>query len=87
MADATTFKLGTFARRGQKPFVGLVLQDRIVDLRAVRATFGASRGEGAPLAAATSLMDILDDWERAFPALQDYAQRVATEGLASDRLA
>ena len=36
MADDTTFKLGTFARRGQKPFVGLVLQDRIVDLRAVR---------------------------------------------------
>jgi 2,4-diketo-3-deoxy-L-fuconate hydrolase len=87
MPDDTTFKLGTFARRGQKPFVGLVLQDRIVDLRAVRATFGGARGEGAPLAAANSLMDILDDWERAFPALQDYARRLAKEGLASDRLA
>src|SRR3984893_17541371 len=87
MADATTFKLGTFARRGQKPFVGLVLQDRIVDLRAVPATFGAARGEGAPLAAINGLMDLLDDWARAFPALQGCAERLTKEGLASDRLA
>jgi len=86
MADLT-FMLGTFARRGEKPFVGLVLQDRIVDLRAVRETFGVAPGEGVPPAAPNSLMDLLDDWERAFPALHEDAERLVREGLASDRLA
>ncbi|MGP0093851.1 MAG: fumarylacetoacetate hydrolase family protein [Xanthobacteraceae bacterium] len=86
MADDTTFMLGTFARRGRKPFVGLVLQDRIVDLRAVGATFGDVPGAEA-LATTNSLIDLLDDWERSFCAVQRCVERIVTEELAGDRLA
>jgi 2-keto-4-pentenoate hydratase/2-oxohepta-3-ene-1,7-dioic acid hydratase in catechol pathway len=70
------FRLGTFARRGEKPFVGLLLDgDRTVDLRAVHAA------RAGALTATASLLDILDDWERNFAALQDYAAFVAREGV------
>ena len=76
-----TFKLGTFALRGGKPFVGLVLDDnRIFDVCVVHT---ARAGGGETLTTTASLLDILDDWERNFPALQNYAAFVAKEG--SDR--
>ncbi|WP_313805194.1 fumarylacetoacetate hydrolase family protein [Sphingobium sp.] len=64
------FALGTFAGN-DRIFTGLVVADRIFDLRALQSA--ARKGEGQFLMGAT-LHDLLDRWEENFPRLEELAR-------------
>jgi 2-keto-4-pentenoate hydratase/2-oxohepta-3-ene-1,7-dioic acid hydratase in catechol pathway len=74
MAD-TEFKLGTFARNGGDPFVGLVLAEKIYPLSGVAEAYG-KRG---PTTTA-GIQEMLDDWDANFEALCAIAEFVADGG-------
>ncbi len=64
MTASTRFALGTFAASDGRPFPGLALGERVADLRAHLGPVVTVRG-------------LVDDWDRAFPALQALADRLA----------
>jgi 2-keto-4-pentenoate hydratase/2-oxohepta-3-ene-1,7-dioic acid hydratase in catechol pathway len=74
MADIE-FKLGTFAKNGGDPFVGLVLAEKIYPLSAVAEAYG-KRG---PTTTA-GIQEMLDDWDANFEALCAIAEFVADDG-------
>jgi 2,4-diketo-3-deoxy-L-fuconate hydrolase len=85
MADPV-FRLGTFAD-GNRPFVGLVLGDDVVEVAALHAAYaGSSRAKAGQLAASGSMLDLLADWPRSFAVLQAMAAFAAAEGAASERV-
>ena len=71
----TEFKLGTFARNGGDPFVGLVLAEKIYPLSGVAEAYG-KRG---PTTTA-GIQEMLDDWDANFEALCAIAEFVADGG-------
>ena len=64
MSASTRFALGTFAASDGRPFAGLVLDARVVDL-------GPHLGDGV------TLRSLVDDWDRSLEALQALADRLA----------
>ncbi len=83
MTHGPEFMLGTFAQHGGKPFAGLVAGERVFPVRVLHGAFRSAAAEGADaLATAASVQDLLEDWERNFALLQEYAARVATAGGA-----
>ena len=80
------FKLGTFERGGRR-FAGLVIGDHAVDLGAAHGAFAdSSYGKRGRLTDASSVLGLLQDWDRNFAALQPFAEFVGSEGFASGRL-
>ena len=73
------FKLGTFSSEGHPPFAGLVQGDQVHPLTALQPLLS---GAGHTLGGADSLLTLLQDWERAFAALQ---AAVAHPGFAQLR--
>src|SRR5262245_59101019 len=61
------FALGTFSRGSAGLFPGVVLGDRVIALTA--------------LVPCTSLLSLLDEWPRLFPALQDSVRKLQDGGL------
>jgi 2,4-diketo-3-deoxy-L-fuconate hydrolase len=59
MSNRVSFRLGTFSVGGTAPFAGLVIDERVIALRDL----------GPPLAACATMLDVLENWERAFEAL------------------
>jgi 2-keto-4-pentenoate hydratase/2-oxohepta-3-ene-1,7-dioic acid hydratase in catechol pathway len=81
-----TFKLGTFEAAARR-FAGFVTGDRTVDLGAAHSAFAeSSYGRQGRLTDATSVLGLLQDWDRNFAALQRFAEFVGSEGFASSRL-
>jgi hypothetical protein len=80
--NGRVFKLGTFAKPGGAPFVGIVLDDDVVDLAMAHAAYRAAARRG-DLRATGSLLAVLDDWEANFPVLQEIVAFVEQEGLRS----
>jgi len=81
---ATRFALGTYARQGGGALVGLVLGSHVVDVAIAHAAYrGSSRSGPGPLTDTTTLLGILEDWERNFEVLQEIAAFVGREGPAS----
>src|SRR3954468_14485819 len=66
MTARTRFALGTFAACGGRPFPGLVLGERVADLR-------PRLGDGV------SLRALIDDWDASLPRLREVAAGVAPE--------
>jgi 2-keto-4-pentenoate hydratase/2-oxohepta-3-ene-1,7-dioic acid hydratase in catechol pathway len=66
MTASTRFALGTFAASDGRAFAGLVLGERVADLR-------------AHLGAAVTVRSLVDDWERSLPALQALADRLTPD--------
>src|SRR4051812_45762980 len=62
MTASTRFALGTFAAPDGQPFAGLVLGERVADLR-------------AHLGDAVTVRSLVDGWERSFPELQALGDR------------
>jgi 2-keto-4-pentenoate hydratase/2-oxohepta-3-ene-1,7-dioic acid hydratase in catechol pathway len=60
MTEARKFGLGTFAPIGGEPFPGLVLEERVIDLRPV-------------LGPDATTHDLFEDWEASFEALAEIA--------------
>ncbi len=73
MAD-TEFKLGTFAKNGGDPYVGLVIGEKIYPLSAVTEAYG-KRGP----ATTAGIQEMLDDWDVNFEALCAIADFVADD--------
>ncbi len=75
MANGVSFALGTFARDGSGAFVGLVLEDLVFPLADAlwrlqpRASIDAS-----------SLLSLLDEWQRSYPVVARLAEAIAAEG-------
>jgi 2,4-didehydro-3-deoxy-L-rhamnonate hydrolase len=59
------FALGTFSVAGSPSFAGLVVDDKVIAVRAL----------GRPLAAGGSMLSVLDDWDTNFGLLQSAADR------------
>lgn len=78
------FALGMFSGGGAavaasgRPFPGVVLGDRVI---AVSALASDLQGRGVTLEACSSLLNLLDEWSRVFPALQDSARKLQGGGL------
>jgi 2,4-didehydro-3-deoxy-L-rhamnonate hydrolase len=68
------YALGTFSAAGSPPFPGLVLQDRVVALHALK-TWG--RRQGIELGDCATLLAVFDDWERNRTALTALVARLA----------
>ena len=71
MTTDTRFALGTFAASGGRPFPGLVLGDRVADLR-------SRLGDGV------SLRALVDDWDASLPRLREVAAQLAPEDAEHD---
>ena len=67
--NGSAFKLGTFAKSDGKPFAAIVLDDSAVPLADAAKTAGKSL-------AATSLLDLLGDWDRNFATLQEIVAKL-----------
>jgi 2,4-didehydro-3-deoxy-L-rhamnonate hydrolase len=81
--NGSIFKLGTFAKPGGAPFVGIVLGDDVVDLSRAHAAYRASPRRAA-LSATGSVRGLLENWEADFPVLQEIVAFLEKEGLSSD---
>ena len=66
MTASTRFALGTFAASDGHPFAGLVLGERVADLRAY-------------LGDAVTVRALVDDWDRSFAELQALADRLGAD--------
>jgi len=64
MSASTRFALGTFAASDGRPFAGLAVGERVVDL-------GPHLGDGV------TLRSLVDGWDRSFETLQALADRHA----------
>src|SRR5438270_4861365 len=67
----TPFKLGTFVKRGEPPFIGIVLaNDDIIELSAAHAAYRASPHRGT-LSETGSILALLENWDANFSVLQE----------------
>ena len=79
-----SFKLGTFASAGRR-FAGLVIDEGVVDLAAAYPHFARSNGAtSGVLSDPTSVLDLLQDWDRNFPVLQLIAAFFAKQRIDND---
>ena len=78
-SSTAPFALGTFSVAGCDPFAGLVLNERVIAIEALRSVL-ASRGLVAPPRA--SVRDLLEDWPLAFRALSEAAELARTGAIA-----
>lgn len=78
MSAGAAFKLGTFQRSADRPFAGLVLGNAVIDIAAACSLQPAVAREG--LRQPDTILGLLEEWDRAFPALQVLAELVAREG-------
>ncbi len=74
------FGVGTFSAGGSPAYAGLVLGDHVL---AIRPALRALDSREAP--AATSVRDLLANWESSFAALVRLAERVEADGISSER--
>jgi 2-keto-4-pentenoate hydratase/2-oxohepta-3-ene-1,7-dioic acid hydratase in catechol pathway len=74
----SSFVLGTFSVAGCAPFAGLVIDERVLAVEALRAPLAA---RGIILPARASVLDLLEEWELALGAL-----RTATELVRSGQI-
>ena len=74
----TPFGLGTYAD-GDRPFVGLVIADQMTSLPLAAAQTGVS-------IPGDTMLDLLEDWPRAFDKVSKLAECVVREGLPGRRL-
>ncbi len=83
-ADATPFKLGTFANNGQQ-YLGLVLDDRhVVDIAAANARFQSSNAGAARLDIPSDMKELIARYERELgPRLRELAS-FAAANLSAD---
>jgi len=72
---SVTFKLGSFAKRGSGPFVGLVVGEKVYAL----ADVVAAAGKLGPRTTA-SIQAMLEEWDANFEALCGLAEAVTTDG-------
>jgi len=63
-----------------RPFAGVVLGDRVIALTALATELQA---RGVTPEACTSLQSLLEEWPRAFPALQDTVRKLQDGGLSA----
>jgi len=82
--NGTSFKLGSFAKAGGKPFVAIVLGDEAIDLKAAQAAAGA---RGKALSSAESIDALLESWDANFAALQEIVAAIEKNRTGAERLA
>jgi 2,4-didehydro-3-deoxy-L-rhamnonate hydrolase len=70
VTDATPFKLATLSADGDRPFVGLVLNDAAIALDALQ-----------PLRGHATMLDVLNEWPHNFEALHRAARAIARGGV------
>src|SRR2546430_17649425 len=68
--NGSAFKLGTFAKRGDPPFVGIVLGNDVIELSAAHAAYRASPHRGT-LSETGSILALLENWDANFSVLQE----------------
>lgn len=67
MSDTTAFQLGTFSTAGDRPFPGLVIDERAIALADL----------GGPLAGCATMLDVLEDWPANLERLRALAAGIA----------
>ena len=65
------FALGTFSADGQPPFPALVVQNKAVPIHALKPVFDRL---GCPALRATSMLEVLQDWDTSFRSLRRAAE-------------
>ena len=76
--NGSTFKLGTFAKRGDPPFVGIVLGYDVIELSAAHAAYRASPHRGT-LSETGSILALLENWDANFSVLQEIVAFIEKE--------
>lgn len=78
------FKLGNFSQADGRIFSGLVLSDdRVLDIAMLRMMFGITKGVATALEGLNTVDDLLQNWDRSFPALQEIARFASERELQS----
>jgi 2,4-didehydro-3-deoxy-L-rhamnonate hydrolase len=80
VTEIAPFKLGTFSVAGGTPFPGLLIENRVLALSALRLSAQTSSQQAGRCA---TVLDLLDEWEAHFPALQAVAADIL-EGRAPE---
>src|SRR6266849_3751003 len=86
--NGIAFKLGTFAKQDDPPFVGIVLGNDVIELSAAHAAYRASPHRGT-LSETGNILALLENWEANFSVLQEIVAFIEKEGpnLNASRLA
>jgi len=75
-----TFALGTYSAASGRPFAGVVLDDQVVALVALVDDMAKA---GYPVPPAVDVLELLEDWSQAFPALEAAISALRDKGLES----
>ena len=75
MSDAVPFKLGTFSIAGARPFAGLLVEDRVLSLRALHSFARVSTR-------CETLLEVLEEWDLNFKTLQKVATAISGGDLS-----
>ena len=73
------FKLGTFSIAGCRPFAGLVLDNRVISLSALRTL-----GRASSRLTGETILEVLAEWESNFAALQDIVHEMLDSGRSPE---
>ena len=76
--NGSAFKLGTFAKPGDPPFVGIVLGNDVIELSAAHAAYRASPHRGT-LSETGNILALLENWEANFSVLQEIVAFIEKE--------
>ena len=76
--NGTPFKLGTFTKRADPPFVGIVLGNDVIELTAAHAAYRAAPHRGT-LSETGSILALLENWDANFAVLQEIVAFIEKE--------
>jgi 2-keto-4-pentenoate hydratase/2-oxohepta-3-ene-1,7-dioic acid hydratase in catechol pathway len=80
MTQDVRFALGTFSVAGSAPFAGLVIDEKVIALRALNTYADVLGGR---VYGADTVLGVLEDWERNLPLLRRGAQAYASGPLSA----
>lgn len=79
----SSFHLATLTSTGGAPRAALIIDERAIDLAAALVALGCELRSGIP----TSVLDVLQQWERLLPLLRDAARQIRARDLAVSEVA
>lgn len=84
MNSSNQFALGTFSSAGCPPFAGMVIDERVIAISALKSFAARS---GLALTGQVSVLDLLDNWQQSFEVLSAAAKAVRSGQFSAELLA
>jgi len=81
VTSSAPFALGTFSAAGCAPFAGVVIDERVIAINALKSFAARS---GSALSGQVSVLELLDNWQQSFEVLSAAAKQVRSGQLGAE---